>query len=135
MGLLMHTPPKFLRGSLAASLVIIAPLTILGLVAVLTGSSVLTSGEIDNDPMRAGGVLLYISPVLYICMTVVFYCLTRLLSFFGGLKFSYLVLLAACASLAFAWQIAYDSLLVFCVLAVIHFGLLTLGLFTWFKCA
>jgi hypothetical protein len=50
--------------SLIAGVVAIVPLLGVSVVLILWGGSVLPSGAVDNDPMRAGWVLVFVAPLV-----------------------------------------------------------------------
>ncbi len=131
----MQTKPKFLRASLITGIAVVFPVVLLSLALGLSGGDIISSGEVDNDPMRAGWMILFLSPVFYAIIVAVFYGVTRVLASFGKLRFDVLFILVVVAGIVLASTIAADSLIAFLTTLCASLLLLTVGLVTWFKCS
>jgi len=124
--------PKYFKISLLSSLLTMLPAVIFFVFAGLTGSSVLENGEVDNDPMRAGWALLFLSPVIYTILAIFFYIISRLLFWLGKLQFQYFELFVFLVSAWLSYSIAYDSLRMFLTCFLIFSMWLSIGTASWF---
>ena len=123
---------KYIKISLLASLLTMLPALILFFFATVNGASILANGEVDNDPMRAGGALLFLSPLMYLAIFL-FYCTTsRLLAWLGKLTIKYLEILVFIVSAFLAYSLAYDDFLIFVINFFVFSIWLSIGSFAWF---
>lgn len=126
------TEPKYLKISLLSGLLTILPAVIFFVFAIINGSSILANGEADNDPMRAGWVLLFLSPVIYVVLSIFYYSISRLLAWQGKLKFQYLEIFVIAVSALNAYFIAFDNLLMLLISFIVLSIWLSIGSIAWF---
>lgn len=124
--------PSYLKISLLSSLLTMLPAIIFFVFAGLNGSSVLANGEVDNDPMRAGWLLLFLSPIIYLILSIFYYGVSRLLARLRKLEILYLEIFVFVASALLAYSIAADNLIIFLITFTVFCIWLSIGAVTWF---
>jgi len=100
--------------------------------AIYNGAGILDSGEVDNDPMRAGWILLFFSPALYLVLVMFFYIVSRILFSFEKLQFKYLELLILLISALLAFQIAHDNVQALFIVFIALSVWLSVGSVSWY---
>ena len=122
---------KFSQRSLIASLIVLFPAILFFVYMATTSSGFLENGDIDNAPMRAGWMLLFLSPILFLMLFLFYYVSSRLLSLFDKLSFIYHEIIVLLFSLIFGYVIAHDSVQYF-LFSTSVFGLwLSAGVLSW----
>ena len=124
--------PKYIKISLLAGLLTTLPALILFVFATVNGASILANGKVDNDPMRAGVALLFLSPLMYLATSFFYYTTSRFLARLGKLKIQYLEIVVFIVSAFFAYSIAYDNFLIFVINFLVFSIWLSIGSFVWF---
>ena len=123
--------PYFFIQSLFASFISIAPAISL-FVYTATDTYVLPEGaEPDNDPMRAGWALLFLSPIIFLVLIIFFYSTSRILFSLKKLNLINHGLLALICGLILSSFIAYDSLKFFIMTTAMVTCWLSIGILAW----
>jgi hypothetical protein len=102
--------PKFFRTSLIAGLFTALIIAIPSGYIALSGPDILADGSVDNDPMRAGMMILYILPIIYIIIVFAYYAIARLLFSFGKLNLMYLIIIAVVASMIAGYSLESNNI-------------------------
>lgn len=123
--------PNFFKQSLFAELITLAPAILLFIYAGTSSSQILPNGEIDNDPMRAGWALLFLSPIFFLILVMFFYISSRLLFSLDKLNFINHEIIVLVAAAFLSGLIAYDSFKFFLTFAIVFSLWLSTGTVGW----
>ncbi len=130
--------PRFLLASITAPLPAVLALVGLCVAAVWFPELPREGVPVDNAPVRAAGVVLMLSPLLYVVTAALFFGITKAVAALRILSRRNLLALAGASSLGlgtwaagdrqFGW---HDSLVALAVFGTLAFGFLTSVAFTW----
>ena len=102
--------PKFIRTSLIAGLFTALFIAIPSGYIAVSGPDILPDGSVDNDPMRAGMMILMWLPIIYLIVAVAYYIVARILFSFGKLNLIYLIILALVAGMIAGYSLESNDI-------------------------
>ncbi len=123
--------PPFLKRSLISGLIVIFPIFIYGADILSTSSNINQIGEPDNDPMRASWLFYYLSPFIFLIVSLFYYITARILFLLGRLSFIDHEIVILIFSLFIGVMIGHDAIKNFLLSSVIVFLLFSFGLLSW----
>lgn len=136
-------PEKSLRASILAAIVTLLPIILVSVyclinITVFKEISYNPDGTVDNDPYRAAGFLLLLSPVFSVILFLLYLIATQILAWLKKLSLGSLLFVSFLSSLAFGVKAAldtdfgfYDSLISFGIFSVLSFFSFGIGSLAW----
>ncbi len=123
--------PGFMSNSVFTGLFLMVPIILLFTYSAISEPVFFVDGSAGNDLVRAGWVLLFLSPIICLVFVAFFYTSSRILFLFKKLNLLNHELFILLTSVGLSCVLAYDNLIFFILFLLIFSISLSIGTMVW----